>query len=725
MQRCPEDPQFDSAVLAYAACAGLEPQQRNHTDTDVWGSGAAQTANVGANGSPVSGAPFQGNCAIGGTWYTSTTNFPSAYQDRYYFADWGQQVIKTLTFDANDKPIALEDFAANAGFVVCIAQHPIDGSLYYISYDYSGATIRQFTYGGNRTPVAVASADHYYGLTPQSIQFSSAGSSDPDGQSITYSWNFGDGSAVSTQPNPSHTFTAPVGVQTKFTVTLTVTDSGGLSAQTTVIVSLNNTPPNVTITSPVNGALISPNTTTTVNLTASVTDESPDSQLTYQWQVLLHHNDHNHGSPIDTNHTTSAILEPTGCDGINIYYYRILLTVTDPGGLSTTREVRLFPDCGPNTPSTITSIASQTISQNTTTNALAFTIGDAETPAVNLQVSGASSNTTLVPVSGIVFGGSGANRTVTVTPNPGQTGTSTITVTVNDGPHDTSTSFLLTVNPVPILTQTFNNTIPITVPDQGAGSPYPSTLNVTGMNPSITNVTLTLKNLTHTWVSDIDVLLVGPSGQKVLLMSDAGNAFSANNITVTFSDAGSALLPGSGSFASGTYKPTDYAPTETFPAPAPIAPYATALSAFNGAGANGTWSLYVFDDGPGDQGSFAGGWNITVTTVYTGPTPTPAPTPTPSPTGTPTPIPTASPTPGPTGTPTPVPTATPIPTPSPTPPAPHLRRLRRDWWQHTVSTKELVQRPRMSPVTGLSARCRARLGRREASRERIELRWFV
>ena len=163
-------------------------------------------------------------------------------------------------------------------------------------------------------------------------------------------------------------------------MTLTVTDSGNLSAQATLIVSVNNTPPNVTITSPVNGTLYSPFNQTTVNLTATVSDaESSDSQLLYQWQVLLHHNDHNHGSPVDTHHATTAVIEPTGCDGINIYYYRILLTVTDPQGLATTREVRLYPDCGPNTPPTISNIPDQTIFQNSSTGPIAFTVGDAET----------------------------------------------------------------------------------------------------------------------------------------------------------------------------------------------------------------------------------------------------------------------------------------------------------------------------------------------------------
>jgi len=67
----------------------------------------------------------------------------------------------------------------------------------------------------------------------------------------------------------------------------------------------------------------------------------------------------------------------------------------------------------------------------------------------NLQLSAASSNPGLVPLGNIVFGGSGANRTVTVTPAAGQTGSATITVTVNDGPNNTSTNFVVTVSPAP------------------------------------------------------------------------------------------------------------------------------------------------------------------------------------------------------------------------------------------------------------------------------------
>ena len=101
---------------------------------------------------------------------------------------------------------------------------------------------------------------------------------------------------------------------------------------------------------------------------------------------------------------------------------------------------------GGNTAPTISDIANQTISQNGATGPLAFTVGDAETAAGSLTVSGSSSNTTLVPNVNIAFGGSGANRTVTVTPATGQSGTATITVTVSDGSLTAQDTFVLTVN---------------------------------------------------------------------------------------------------------------------------------------------------------------------------------------------------------------------------------------------------------------------------------------
>src|SRR5207244_7988991 len=124
-----------------------------------------------------------------------------------------------------------------------------------------------------------------------------------------------------TNCNTSLHLSASPDVETENVTTLTVTVSGILSAQATLIVSVNNTPQNVTITSPVDHTLYSPFNQTTVNLTATVSDaESSDAQLSYQWQVLLQHKDHNHQGLVSTNHATTAVLEPTGCHGLHAYY---------------------------------------------------------------------------------------------------------------------------------------------------------------------------------------------------------------------------------------------------------------------------------------------------------------------------------------------------------------------------------------------------------------------
>lgn len=108
------------------------------------------------------------------------------------------------------------------------------------------------------------------------------------------------------------------------------------------------------------------------------------------------------------------------------------------------------PDATTNTPPTITDIAGQSIGVNTATNALTFAIGDAETAAGGLTLTKSSSNPTLVPPSNIVFGGSGANCTVTVTPAANQVGTATITVTVSDGTLITSDTFNVDVTATPL-----------------------------------------------------------------------------------------------------------------------------------------------------------------------------------------------------------------------------------------------------------------------------------
>jgi len=101
---------------------------------------------------------------------------------------------------------------------------------------------------------------------------------------------------------------------------------------------------------------------------------------------------------------------------------------------------------------TITSVPDQSATTNTPTALLSFAVNDLETPAGALTLSGGSSNPALVPTNSIVFGGAGANRTVTVTPAADAEGASTITLSVSDGTNSTSSSFVLTVGAGPKLT---------------------------------------------------------------------------------------------------------------------------------------------------------------------------------------------------------------------------------------------------------------------------------
>ena len=98
---------------------------------------------------------------------------------------------------------------------------------------------------------------------------------------------------------------------------------------------------------------------------------------------------------------------------------------------------------------TITPIADQTIMPSSTTGPLTFTLGDDNTPAAQLLVRATSSNGVLVPPGGVVIAQTGADRTITVTPEAGRTGVADITLAVTDANElTTTTSFRVTVRSV-------------------------------------------------------------------------------------------------------------------------------------------------------------------------------------------------------------------------------------------------------------------------------------
>ncbi|KAB2961996.1 MAG: S8 family serine peptidase, partial [Thermoanaerobaculia bacterium] len=154
---------------------------------------------------------------------------------------------------------------------------------------------------------------------------------------------------------------------------------------------------------------------------------------------------------------------------------------------------------------------------------------------------------------------------------------------------------------------------PITIPDSGTGSPYPSAVTVSTGATSVPTIQLQLNGLTHTFPDDIDVLLVGPGGQTLVVMSDVGGGTDVNAINLTLDDTAAALLPDSGPLATGTYRPSNVTAGDAFAAPAPAGPHnnpapagaATFTSTFGGTDPNGTWNLFLVDDAGGDSGSLA------------------------------------------------------------------------------------------------------------------------
>jgi subtilisin-like proprotein convertase family protein len=170
------------------------------------------------------------------------------------------------------------------------------------------------------------------------------------------------------------------------------------------------------------------------------------------------------------------------------------------------------------------------------------------------------------------------------------------------------------------LTETTNSTT--------IATPYPSTITVTNLpGQVIDKVAVTLNGLSHTFPSDIVMLLAGPGSQTAVLMAEVGgqDKFSVTNLTLTLDDKAHLPLPVYTSLSSGTFQPFNAFPLFGFPTlpfdfPSPAAPGTsnspTALSVFKGTDPNGTWSLFVLNDGTDDFGSISGGWSLNITSGF-------------------------------------------------------------------------------------------------------------
>ncbi len=284
-------------------------------------------------------------CAV----YRSSV-FPIDYRGNLFVADYANQWIKRVIFDAQGNVASVQPFvdAPLAGSIVDL-QMGVDGALYFVTYGAptshggggaSGLWRIAYNSSGNLPPVAVATASTVSGPTPLAVQFSSAGSFDPDSgpNALTYFWDFGDGLTTS-ESDPLITF-PHAGL---FEVSLSVGDGASSSTATPIEIAAGN-PPTPIIASPPDGATYKAGDT--ITLTGSATDIEDGALLpsALSWRVELVHASHVHPflGPIDGVAQTSFVV-PTSGHPPEDTHYEVYLTAADSDGLQSTTSIALLP----------------------------------------------------------------------------------------------------------------------------------------------------------------------------------------------------------------------------------------------------------------------------------------------------------------------------------------------------------------------------------------------
>ncbi|MFD3520045.1 carbohydrate-binding protein [Streptomyces sp. NPDC058653] len=251
----------------------------------------------GGSESPMGGPVYRYDANL-----NSNVKFPQSLDGRFFAGEYGRKWIKAIEVKSDGTPGVIEAFPWTGTQVMDQAFGP-DGALYVLDYGTGGnnqALYRvEYVGGANRNPVAKAAADKVSGPTPLTVAFSSAGSTDPEGKALTYSWNFGDGT-TSTAANPSHTYTT----NGTFRPTLTVRDPEGLTGTASLVVTAGNTAPTVTLGSPKDGQLFSFGDTVPFQVTVSDPEDGTIDCSKVKVTYLLGHDEHRH-----------QITQATGCSG--------------------------------------------------------------------------------------------------------------------------------------------------------------------------------------------------------------------------------------------------------------------------------------------------------------------------------------------------------------------------------------------------------------------------
>ncbi|GAA2313432.1 hypothetical protein GCM10010149_75870 [Nonomuraea roseoviolacea subsp. roseoviolacea] len=272
----------------------------------------------------------------------SAVKFPQDLDTMVFLGEYGRRWIKAVSPADNH----ITNFPWSGTQVMDLAFGP-DGALYVLDYgtgsfggDENSALYRiEYIKGRDRSPTAQASADKTSGQPPLTVVFSSEGSADPDGQALSYSWDFGDG-GTSTQANPTHTYTA----KGEFQATLTVKDPAGNSGTAGVPITVGNTAPTVAFQTPREGQLFEWGDKVPFKVTVTDPEDGTIDCAAVKVTYILGHDSHGH--PItSTNGCEGTLTIPKDGEhdsAANIFAV-FNASYTDRGKLTGSKELILQP----------------------------------------------------------------------------------------------------------------------------------------------------------------------------------------------------------------------------------------------------------------------------------------------------------------------------------------------------------------------------------------------
>ena len=296
------------------------------------------------HGVPITGTTSPPSCAspTGGAFVPN--GLWPGYDGAYLWSDYVCGGIFRLT-PSGGAGYTASDFATGINGPVHMVFGPYNSTqaLYYAAR--SDDQVRRIAF--SQAPTAVISANPISGPIPLLVTFNATGSSDPDGNPITFDWNFGDGVVLTgtTAATTTHTY----GLADVYTATLIVRDNFGLASDlASQRIYPGNDPPVPTITLPLNGDQFAVGQPITL-VGSAVDTQDLMSAIRLSWNVLLHHVDqfnplgeHTHPlfstlSVTSTNGTitnTATMPAPEGFRATALSYVEIQLIAADSYGLS-------------------------------------------------------------------------------------------------------------------------------------------------------------------------------------------------------------------------------------------------------------------------------------------------------------------------------------------------------------------------------------------------------